>query len=80
LNYRLSAESLLELIGHLSDPLAVVDTEYYDVAANSGAKVIDSDEFLATARIAEPVSLFADPDVAGMSVTRRRRGRTLQPS
>jgi acyl-CoA synthetase (AMP-forming)/AMP-acid ligase II len=66
LNYRLSADALLELIGRLPAPLVVVDAEYLDVAAGLGKRVVTSDEFLAAARGTDPVSAFTDPDAAAV--------------
>jgi acyl-CoA synthetase (AMP-forming)/AMP-acid ligase II len=62
LNYRLSAESLRQLIDRLPDPLIVTDSEYRDVVANAARQVMTSEEFMAAARTAESVSEFADPD------------------
>jgi len=66
LNYRLSADALLELIGRLPAPLVVVDAEYLDVVAGLGKRVVTSDEFLSAARAADPVSAFTDPDAAAV--------------
>ncbi|MCW2652813.1 MAG: AMP-dependent synthetase [Mycobacterium sp.] len=62
LNYRLSADDLRELIDRLPGPLVVVDAEYRDVVAGAGKQVMASDDFLAAARTAEPVTEFADPE------------------
>jgi acyl-CoA synthetase (AMP-forming)/AMP-acid ligase II len=62
LNYRLSGDGLRELIDRLPTPLVIADAEYLDVVAGAGKQVISSDEFVASARTAEPVSEFADPD------------------
>jgi acyl-CoA synthetase (AMP-forming)/AMP-acid ligase II len=62
LNYRLSGAALGELIDRLVEPLVVCDSEYRDIAQAAGTKVIESEAFLADARVAEPVSLFPDPD------------------
>src|SRR5260370_40943734 len=69
LNYRLSTEGLRQLIARLPNPLVVTDETYRDVAA-AGSQVITSDQFLATARTAEPAGGFRDPDdVAGVLFT-----------
>ena len=62
LNYRLSAEALAELIGRLPDPLVIFDAEYRDMVEGLGKAGIESGEFVAAARKAEPVAEFADPD------------------
>jgi acyl-CoA synthetase (AMP-forming)/AMP-acid ligase II len=62
INYRLSAEGIQELIERLPDPLVVVDGRYRDMVGDVGRRVMDSDEFLAAARTAEPAAEFADPD------------------
>jgi acyl-CoA synthetase (AMP-forming)/AMP-acid ligase II len=66
LNYRLSADGLRELIDRLPQPLVVADVEYRDVVAGAGKQVIDSDEFVASARTAEPAAEFPDPDDVGV--------------
>ncbi|KUI01627.1 fatty acid--CoA ligase family protein [Mycobacterium sp. IS-3022] len=66
LNYRLSADGLRELIDRLPAPLIVADTEYCDVVAGAGKEVIGSEEFVASARTAEPVAEFADPEDVGV--------------
>ena len=62
LNYRLSGDGLRELIDRLPTPLVVADAEYSDVVAGAGKQVISSDEFVESARTAEPAAEFADPD------------------
>ncbi len=62
INYRLSAEGIGELIRRLPDPLVVVDGRYRDMVGDAGKLVMDSDEFLAAARTADPAAEFADPD------------------
>lgn len=66
LNYRLSADGLRELIDRLPSPLVVADPEYRDVVADAGKQVIDSEEFMAAARTAEPAAEFPDPDDVGV--------------
>ncbi|WP_102143213.1 class I adenylate-forming enzyme family protein [Mycobacterium hubeiense] len=62
INYRLSAEGIQELIGRLPDPLVIVDSCYREMVGDAGKRVMDSDEFLAAARTAEPAAEFADLD------------------
>ena len=62
INYRLSAEGIRELIERLPDPLVIVDGRYRAMVGDVGTRVMDSDEFLAAARTAEPATEFADPD------------------
>ncbi|WP_024804356.1 class I adenylate-forming enzyme family protein [Nocardia sp. BMG51109] len=62
LNYRLSAESLRELIGRLDDPLLVCDDEYHDIVAEFGVRTMRSAEFVAAAGSADPVSEAVDPE------------------
>lgn len=66
LNYRLSADGLRELIDRLPQPLVVADAEYLDVVAGAGKQVIGSEEFIASARRAEPAAEFPDPDDVGV--------------
>ncbi|BBX01343.1 AMP-dependent synthetase [Mycolicibacterium moriokaense] len=66
LNYRLSADGLRELIDRLPQPLVVADAQYLDVVVGAGKQVISSDEFVASARTAEPAAEFADPDDVGV--------------
>lgn len=62
INYRLSADGVQELIERLPDSLVVVDADYRDAVGTVGKRVMDSEEFLAAARTAEPAAEFADPD------------------
>jgi acyl-CoA synthetase (AMP-forming)/AMP-acid ligase II len=62
LNYRLSADSLRQLVDRLPDPLIVVDTAYRHVVAGWDVRVMTSHDFLAAAQTAEPAAEFADPD------------------
>ncbi len=64
INYRLSAESIQSLIGRLPEPLVVVDSRYRDIVV--GTRVMDSDDFLAQARSAEPAAEFLDPDATAI--------------
>src|SRR6201986_3503667 len=77
LNYRLSPDGLRELLDRLPSPLVVVDTEYRDVVAGLGGRVMTSDEFIEAARSAEPVSAFADPD--DVAVVLFTSGTTSRP-
>jgi acyl-CoA synthetase (AMP-forming)/AMP-acid ligase II len=76
LNYRLSRDGLRELIDRLPDPLVVVDGEYRDVVGDA-RQVLTSDEFLAAARTADPVTEFADPDA--VAVVLFTSGTTSRP-
>jgi acyl-CoA synthetase (AMP-forming)/AMP-acid ligase II len=62
INYRLSAAGIQELLERLPDPLVIVDGRYRDMVGDVGKCVMDSDDFLAAARTAEPAAEFADPD------------------
>ncbi|CAN5713557.1 fatty acid--CoA ligase family protein [soil metagenome] len=66
INYRLSADGIQALIERLPAPLVVVDARYRDMIGSAGKLVLDSDDFLAAARTAEPVTEFADPDAVGV--------------
>ena len=81
INYRLSAEGIQALVGRLPEPLVVVDSRYRDMlgSENGGAvqHVIDSDQFLAAARDAEPAAEFADPDA--VAIVLFTSGTTSQP-
>jgi acyl-CoA synthetase (AMP-forming)/AMP-acid ligase II len=77
INYRLSAEGVQELIERLPHPLVIVDDRYRDMIGDVGKRVLDSGEFLAAARTAEPAAEFADPeDVAIVLFT---SGTTAKP-
>src|SRR5215213_7360200 len=77
LNYRLSADGLRELIDRLPTPLVVADAEYVDVVAGAGKQVISSEEFITSARTAEPAAEFADPD--SVAVVLFTSGTTSRP-
>lgn len=77
LNYRLSADGLGQLVERLANPLIVVDDDYRDMVAGAGARVLSSDEFIASARAAEPASEFADPD--DVAVVLFTSGTTSRP-
>jgi acyl-CoA synthetase (AMP-forming)/AMP-acid ligase II len=77
LNYRLSGDGLRELIDRLPTPLVIADAEYSDVVAGAGKQLIRSDEFVESARAAEPVSEFADPDA--IAVVLFTSGTTSRP-
>ena len=81
INYRLSAEGIQALVGRLPEPLVVVDSRYRDMlgSENGGVvqHVIDSDEFLAAARDADPAAEFADPDA--VAIVLFTSGTTSQP-
>ena len=77
LNYRLSADGLRELIDRLPTPLVIADAEYVDVVAGAGKLVISSDEFLESARSADPAAEFADPD--SVAVVLFTSGTTSRP-
>jgi acyl-CoA synthetase (AMP-forming)/AMP-acid ligase II len=62
INYRLSAQGVQELIERLPDPLVIVDGRYREMVGDVGEHVMESDDFLAAARTAQPVAEFADPD------------------
>ncbi len=66
INYRLSADGIQALIERLPSPLVVVDARYRDMIGSAGKAVLDSDEFLAAARTAEPAAEFPDPDAVGV--------------
>jgi acyl-CoA synthetase (AMP-forming)/AMP-acid ligase II len=77
LNYRLSGDGLRELIDRLPTPLVIADAEYSDVVGGAGKQLIRSDEFVESARAAEPVSEFADPDA--IAVVLFTSGTTSRP-
>jgi acyl-CoA synthetase (AMP-forming)/AMP-acid ligase II len=62
INYRLSADGVRELIERLADPLVIVDDRYRDMVGDVANRVMDSEDFLAAARTADPAAEFADPD------------------
>lgn len=63
INYRLSAEGIQALIARLPEPLVIVDDRYRDMVVG---KTLDSEEFLAAARSAEPAAEFPDPDATAI--------------
>jgi acyl-CoA synthetase (AMP-forming)/AMP-acid ligase II len=77
INYRLSADAIQALIRRLSEPLVIVDSQYRDMLGDAGQQVIDSDEFWAAARDAEPAPEFADPDA--VAIVLFTSGTTSQP-
>jgi long-chain acyl-CoA synthetase len=77
INYRLSADGIQALIRRLSEPLVIVDSQYRDMLGDAGQQVIDSDEFWAAARDAEPAAEFADPDA--VAIVLFTSGTTSQP-
>jgi acyl-CoA synthetase (AMP-forming)/AMP-acid ligase II len=77
INYRLAADGIQALIRRLSEPLVIVDSQYRDMLGDAGQQVIDSDEFWAAARDAEPAPEFADPDA--VAIVLFTSGTTAQP-
>jgi acyl-CoA synthetase (AMP-forming)/AMP-acid ligase II len=77
LNYRLSADGLRELIDRLPQPLVVADVEYRDVVDGAGKQVIESNDFVASARTADPAAEFPDPD--DVAVVLFTSGTTSKP-
>jgi long-chain acyl-CoA synthetase len=66
INYRLSADGIRTLIERLPTPLVVVDRRYRNMVSDVGKAVMDSDDFLAAARTADPVVEFADPEAVAI--------------
>jgi len=77
INYRLSAEGIQTLIRRLPDPLVIVDARYRDAVGDASPRVMDSDEFLAAARGADPAAEFPDPD--STAIVLFTSGTTSQP-
>lgn len=77
INYRLSAEGIQQLIERLPAPLVIVDSRYREMVGDVSDTVMDSEDFLAAARSAEPVSEFADPDA--VAVVLFTSGTTSRP-
>lgn len=75
INYRLSAEGIQTLIARLPEPLVIVDDRYREMVV--GKQVIDSGQFLAKARSAEPAAEFPDPDATAIVLF--TSGTTSQP-
>ncbi|OBF23044.1 class I adenylate-forming enzyme family protein [Mycobacterium kubicae] len=75
LNYRLSADGIGALIERLPDPLVIVDERYRDMV--TGASVLTSEEFRASAGSAEPAAEFPDPD--SVAIVLFTSGTTSQP-
>ncbi|MFV8054782.1 class I adenylate-forming enzyme family protein [Mycobacterium sp. 48b] len=66
INYRLSAESIQNLIERLPKPLVIVDSRYRDMVGDNGIGVRESSEFLSAAGNSNPVDEFADPEDVGV--------------
>jgi long-chain acyl-CoA synthetase len=77
INYRLSAEGMQALIGRLPEPLVIADSRYLDMLGGAGKQLMDSDEFLAVARDADPAAEFSDPDA--VAIVLFTSGTTSQP-
>lgn len=77
INYRLSAEGIQTLIRRLPEPLVIADSRYREMLANVGVRVLDSEEFLAEARGAEPAAEFPDP--GSTAIVLFTSGTTSQP-
>ena len=77
LNYRLSQDGLGQLIERLPTPLVIADADYRGVVADAGKQVIGSEEFIDTARGAEPTAEFPDPD--DVAVVLFTSGTTSRP-
>jgi acyl-CoA synthetase (AMP-forming)/AMP-acid ligase II len=77
INYRLSADGIQTLIRRLPEPLVIVDDRYKDMVGDAAKRVTTSDEFLAAARSAEPVTEFPDPDA--VSIVLFTSGTTSAP-
>ncbi|WP_239309412.1 MULTISPECIES: class I adenylate-forming enzyme family protein [unclassified Frankia] len=78
LNYRLGEDQLDGLLGELHGPVVVCDEAYQDVVARSGLKVHRSEEWLATAALAEP-SEPVDVDDEAPAVLLFTSGTTSKP-
>lgn len=66
LNYRLGIDGLRELIARLPAPLVVTDAEYRETVEGMGKQVLTSEEFIATASGAEPMSEACDPEATAV--------------
>ncbi|MEB4209016.1 class I adenylate-forming enzyme family protein [Mycobacterium sp. 94-17] len=77
INYRLSADGIQVLIKRLPDPLVIVDGRYRDAVGDASDRVMDSGDFLAAARTAEPAAEFPDPD--SVAIVLFTSGTTSQP-
>ena len=66
INYRLSGDGIQALIDRLPGALVIVDARYREMVGSAGKQVMDSDDFLAAARTAEPAAEFPDPDDVGV--------------
>lgn len=66
INYRLSGDGIHALIERLPAALVVVEARYREMIGSAGKQLMDSDDFLAAARTAEPAAEFPDPDDVGV--------------
>jgi acyl-CoA synthetase (AMP-forming)/AMP-acid ligase II len=80
INYRLSADGIQALIERLPEPLVIVDGRYRDAVGGVCDRVMDADDFLASARDrgqAAEVPAFPDPD--SVAIVLFTSGTTSQP-
>jgi acyl-CoA synthetase (AMP-forming)/AMP-acid ligase II len=77
INYRLSADGIQALIQRLPEPLVVVDSRSREMIGEVSDRVMTSDDFLETARTAEPAAEFPDPD--SVAIVLFTSGTTSQP-
>ena len=77
LNYRLSEQTLAELIARVPDPLIVADQEYLSLLATADHNVVTSHDFLTACRSAEPMHGVADGE--DVSIVLFTSGTTSRP-
>lgn len=77
INYRLSGEGIQALIRRLPEPLVITDSRYREMVGAVGKQTMDSDEFVAEARGAEPAAEFPDPEATAIVLF--TSGTTSQP-
>lgn len=78
INYRLSAHGVQQLVARLPEPMIVVDSPYRSVVSGGGwPPPVDSEQFLAAARTAEPWISAPGPD--SVAVVLFTSGTTSKP-
>ncbi len=77
LNYRLSEQTLSELISRVPEPLIIADAVYLSLVPHSGHDVMTSEAFLASCSTAEPMHEVADGE--DVSIVLFTSGTTSRP-